>query len=73
MKTLLCILLAFLCPFIVAAVIGLSKTFYRYHNDPVYREKMNKRAKALERKRKATKKRKLVRSSSSDVITDILG
>ena len=70
---LLYILLAFLCPFIVAVVIGLLKIFCRYHNDPLYREKMNKRAKALERKRKATKKRKLVRSSSSDVITDILG
>ncbi len=70
---LLYILLAFLCPFIVAVVIGLFKIFCRYHNDPLYREKMNKRAKALERKRKATKKRKLVRSSSSDVITDILG
>jgi hypothetical protein len=73
MIALLYILLSILCPFVVVAVIGISKILHRYHNDPAYREKMDKRAKALERKRKATKKRKLVSSSSSDVITDILG
>ncbi len=73
MKVLFYILLAFLAPIVIFCTVGVFKIFYRYHNDPIYREKMDKRAKALERKKKATKKHKLVRSSSSDVITDILG
>ena len=55
MIALLYILLSILCPFVVVAVIGISKILHRYHNDPAYREKMDKRAKALERKRKIKK------------------
>lgn len=56
------ILLSILCPFVVVAVIGIFKILHRYHNDPVYREKMDKRAKALERKRKIDKRKKQIES-----------
>lgn len=58
MKFLLYILLVFVVLFVAYFLYEMVKTIRRYHADPAYRGKMDRRAKALERKKRMEKDKK---------------
>ncbi len=69
MKVLFYILLAFLAPIVIFCTVGVFKISRRYHRDSAYREKMDKRALALKRKRKIDKKVKQIEDTRRYIAT----